>query len=73
MAKAALFNVAIVLWIATLIVLTDTALAAKKPSKPTFEEAWRRCKVQVDRLPGDQHNARYAKGAGCMLSYGYQI
>ena len=53
---------------------TDVASAAKKPAaKLTFEEAWAKCKLQVDKLAADHQSARYSRGSSCMHTYGYRI
>ena len=50
------------------------ALAAKKPvAKLSFEDAWAKCKTQVDKLAADHQSARYSRGAACMHMYGYRI
>jgi hypothetical protein len=52
----------------------QTALAAKKkPEHLTYEQAWARCKVHVDKLAADQQSARYSRGAACMKMFGYNI
>ncbi len=51
----------------------DTAFAAKKPAHLTYEQAWARCKVHVDKLAADQQSARYSRGAACMHMFGYRI
>jgi hypothetical protein len=54
----------------------DTAFAAKKKApaaKLTYEEAWAKCKIEVDKLARDHQSARYSRGSSCMHTYGYRI
>jgi hypothetical protein len=67
-------GVAIVLSVAASFGIADMASAAKKaPPHLTFEEAWARCKVQVDKLAADHQSQRYSRGSACMHAYGYRI
>jgi len=74
MPKFKLHIAVVVLACAAVLAFADMASAAKKQAKqPTFEEAWARCKVQVDKLPTDAHGQRYTRGAACMQMFGYRI
>jgi hypothetical protein len=53
--------------------VADTAFAAKKPPHLTYEQAWARCKVHVDKLQRDAQSQRYSRGAACMHMFGYKI
>ena len=55
-----------------LIGVADTASAAKKPHL-TYDQAWARCKVHVDKLAADHQSQRYSRGSACMHAYGYRI
>jgi hypothetical protein len=65
--------IAVALSIAMPLGVADMAFAAKKPTRLTFEQAWARCKVQVDKLPYDAQSQRYSRGAACMHMFGYRI
>jgi hypothetical protein len=73
MSKLIPLHVVIALSIAMPIGFADTALAAKKPEHLTYERAWARCKVHVDKLAADHQSARYSRGAACMKMFGYRI
>jgi hypothetical protein len=47
--------------------------AAASKHHLTYEQAWARCKVQVDKLAADHQSARCSRGAACMHAYGYRI
>ena len=53
--------------------VADTASAAKKRAHVTYEQAWARCKVHVDKLQADAQSQRYSRGAACMHMFGYKI
>lgn len=60
--------------IAALFACTDSASAqAKKKKQYTYEEAWKRCQTEVNKLPGDQVAQRHARGASCMKRLGHNI
>jgi hypothetical protein len=59
--------------IAMTLGLADTAFAARKSAHITYEQAWARCKVHVDKLARDAHSQRYSRGGACMHMYGYRI
>jgi hypothetical protein len=65
--------VVVALSIAMPLGIADTAFAAKKPAHLTYEQAWARCQVHVDKLARDQQSARYSRGAACMHMFGYRI
>ena len=48
---------------------------AKTKKKLTYEQAFAKCKEDVNRtLPTEYHSAgRYARGASCMKQYGYHL
>jgi hypothetical protein len=73
MSKLNLRCVVIALSIAMPLGVADTAFAAKKPAHLTYEQAWAKCKVHVDKLQGDAQSQRYSRGAACMHMYGYRI
>jgi hypothetical protein len=74
MLKVKSLHLAIVLSIAMPLGFADTALAAKKPpAHLTYEQAWARCKVHVDKLQADAQSQRYSRGAACMHMFGYRI
>ncbi|HET7848327.1 MAG TPA: hypothetical protein VFL51_04615 [Pseudolabrys sp.] len=54
------------------VALSDSAYAAKKAKHLTYDEAWAKCKAELDKYRGDttQKNTR---GASCMHRYGYRI
>ena len=68
-------GVVIALSVALPFAVADAAFAAKKaPAKKlTFEEAWAKCQVEVDKLQRDAQSQRYSRGAACMHTYGYRI
>lgn len=48
--------------------------AAAAPKRLTYEQAWTKCKAQLDKsMPSDQHTAKASAGSSCMLRYGYRI
>jgi hypothetical protein len=75
MSKLTSLGVLIALSVALPLGVAGTALAAKKAPAAhlTFEEAWAKCQVQVDKLARDQQSARYSRGSSCMHMYGYRI
>lgn len=74
MLKLTTLGVAIALALALPLGAADTAFAAKKKvEKLSFEDAWAKCKVFVDKLAADQQSARYSRGSACMHQYGYRI
>jgi hypothetical protein len=73
MLKLKSLHVAIALSIAMPLGVADTAFAAKKPAHLTYDQAWARCKVHVDKLQADAQSQRYSRGAACMHMYGYRI
>lgn len=68
-------SIGVVVGVSTAIVIGvgHTAFAAKKPPHLTYEQAWAKCKVHVDKLAADQQSARYSRGAACMHMHGYRI
>src|SRR5215813_10331307 len=48
-------------------------VGAGDAGRPTYEQAWARCKVFVDTLPRDAQSQRYSRGAACMHQYGYRL
>jgi hypothetical protein len=66
-------RVVIALSIAMPFGVADTALAAKKPTHVTYEQAYARCEVHVDTLPRDAQSRRYTCAAACMPMYGYRL
>jgi hypothetical protein len=58
-------------------VFADTASAAPKGKKLTFEQAWKFCKQKLDKegVPNTMGapNERYIRGGACMKSLGYRI
>jgi hypothetical protein len=53
-----------------------TSAPAFAANKPTYEQAWAKCKSILDeqRTPGTTtSNERYYRGAACMKHYGYSI
>ena len=73
MSKLKPLRIAIMLSVTLPLGIADTALAAKKPAHLTYEQAWARCKVHVDKLAADHQSQRYSRGAACMHMYGYRI
>jgi hypothetical protein len=74
MLKLKSLHVVIALSIAIPLGVADAALAAKKPPEHlTYEQAWARCKVHVDKLQRDAQSQRYSRGAACMHMFGYRI
>jgi hypothetical protein len=77
MRKFNLLGVAIALSVAMPMTLADTAFAAKKAPKLTYEQAWARCKKLIDdttRYAGiDQMRERSQRGAACMHKLGHRI
>jgi hypothetical protein len=73
MSKLTSFRVVIALAIATSFGVADTAFAAKKHGRLTYEQAWAQCKKFTDALARDAHSQRYSRGAACMHQHGYRI
>jgi len=75
MLKLKSLGVVVALAMAMPLGVSEMAFAAtkKKPEKLTYEQAWARCKVHVDKLAADQQSARYSRGAACMKMFGYNI
>lgn len=48
--------------------------AAQKTKKLSYEQAWAKCKADLDRtVPGDQQINRATAGGSCMRSHGYRL
>jgi hypothetical protein len=73
MLKLKSLHVVIALSIALPLVVSETAFAAKKHPHLTYEQAWARCKVHVDKLQADAQSQRYTRGSACMHMFGYRI
>lgn len=73
MPKSSLAGIVVALFVAIPLGLTDAAAAVKKAKQVNFEQAWARCKTEVDKLPRDAHSARYTRGAACMKKLGHRI
>src|SRR5262249_23049214 len=73
MLKLKSLHIVAALSIALPLGIADAALAAKKPARLTYEQAWARCKVHVDKLQADAQAQRYSRGAACMKMFGYRI
>jgi hypothetical protein len=59
---------------AALFASTQTASAQQaKPPKVTYEAAWKRCQVEVNKLPQNQVAQRHARGAACMKKLGHNL
>jgi hypothetical protein len=70
-----LTSLGVVIALATAAPLGATADAAAYGAKKhvSYAEAYKRCKVHVDKLAYDQQSARYSRGAACMHQYGYKL
>ena len=73
MSKVKSLGVVVALSLAVPLGLADTALAAKKVEKLTYEQAWAKCQIEVDKLQRDAQSQRYSRGSACMHRYGYRI
>ena len=50
------------------------AAAAQHAKRLSYEQAWTKCKAQLDAtVPGDQQTTRATVGGGCMRSHGYRL
>lgn len=48
--------------------------AAQAAKKLSYEQAWAKCKAQIDKTQfGEQQTNRATAGAGCMRQYGYRL
>jgi len=65
------FRIATALSITLSLGIADVAFAAHKHL--TYEEAYKRCKVHVDKLEASAQSQRYSRGAACMHAYGYRL
>jgi hypothetical protein len=54
------------------LTIADMALA-KKHAHLTYEQAYARCKVHVDKLEASAQSQRYSRGSACMHMYGYRL
>ncbi len=59
--------------IIVLLASVDMGAAQQKKKKPTYDEAWKICQAEVNKIPSDQHSARMARGSACMKSLGHKI
>ena len=62
--------------VSVIVLLTSVNIAAaqqKQKKKPTYDEAWKICQAEVNKIPSDQHSARMARGSACMKSLGHKI
>ena len=47
---------------------------AQSAKKITYEQAWTKCKAQLDKtVAADQQVHRASAGGGCMRQYGYRL
>jgi hypothetical protein len=60
---------------AAVLFLYDVPDASAQKKKLTYEQAFAKCKEDVNRtLPTEYHSAgRYARGASCMKQLGYNL
>ena len=66
-------GLAIALPFAVSLTFADPAVA-QKTKKLSYEQAWAKCKAEVDRtVPGDQQTVRASAGGSCMRSHGYRL
>jgi hypothetical protein len=65
--------VAVAVSIIVLLASADMATAQQKKKKPTYDEAWKICQAEVNKVSSDQHSARMARGSACMKSLGHMI
>ena len=49
----------------------DSASAARR--KLTYDQAYAKCKAELDKARLAGHTERYTVGAGCMKKYGYRL
>jgi len=57
-----------------MLAAVDIAAAQQQKKKqPTYDEAWKICQAEVNKIPSDQHSARMARGSACMKSLGHKI
>jgi hypothetical protein len=75
MCKSNLFGFAIALSATLPLALADTASAAAKAKKLTYEQAWAECKKDVAFLGSEATTSagRYTRGAACMKQHGYRL
>ena len=66
-------GVVIALCVALPLGVADAAAKKKPVAKLSFDEAWAKCKIQVDKLAADHQAQRYSRGSSCMHTYGYRI
>jgi hypothetical protein len=51
-----------------------SSVPAQSAKKLTYEQAFAKCKAQIDRtIAGDQQTNRATAGGGCMMQYGYRL
>ena len=72
MSKLKSLGVVVALSIAMPLGVADTAFA-KKPVHLTYEQAYARCKVHVDKLESSAQSQRSSRGAACMHMHGYKL
>ena len=75
MSKSNLFSFALALSEVRPLAFSDTARAAPKAKKLTYEQAWAECKKDVAFLGGEPGTTagRYTRGAACMKQHGYRL
>ena len=73
MLKLTSLGIIIALSIAMPLGAANAAYGAKKHPHLTYAEAYKRCKVHVDKLQADAQSQRYSRGASCMHQYGYKL
>jgi hypothetical protein len=67
-------NFIVAISVIALLMSADMASAQQQQKKKlTYDQAWQKCQVEVNKLPGDQHSARMARGSACMKSLGHKI
>ena len=69
MLKPKSLRILVALSMAMPLVVADTAFAKHL----TYAEAYKRCKVHVDKLQTDAQSQRYSRGSACMHMYGHRL
>jgi hypothetical protein len=72
MLKFTSLGIVVALSIAVPFGVADAAYGTKKKHL-TYEEAYKKCKVHVDKLQADAQSQRYSRGSACMHMYGYKL
>jgi hypothetical protein len=75
MSKYRLFIVSVAAAAIAVLSSVDASVAQEKKKKVSLQQAWKLCKVELDRAgtPASWQSQRYSMGMACMERYGHKL